>query len=379
MALPIYGQAARPPEDDRTRRPLWRSLEELAARRSEERSPEFAPGADGPPDALSRRGFLQVLGATLAFAGLEACAPPREKIYPFVRQPVGMVPGQAVHYATAATLSGVGVGLLIRSNEGRPTKVEGNPDHPASLGGVGPFPQAMLLDLYDPSRARGFQRRGRQFSYRGILVELSRLAQRHQADGGARLRFLLEPSSSPLQAELRRRIQARFPEARFTAWDPLSDDAARDGGRIAFGAPLEARPQLARADVVLALDCDFLGFGPEQARLMREYAARRVPGQTLNRLYAAEPGMSVTGMNADHHLRMRSAEVAGFARAVAARLASRHGIAALWVDWREIFPKRPVGWPWSPRPTNSGNSPAGSARSWMMALLNKPVTCHRTG
>ncbi|HZZ85944.1 MAG TPA: TAT-variant-translocated molybdopterin oxidoreductase [Anaeromyxobacteraceae bacterium] len=329
MGLPIYGQAARPPGDDRGQRPLWRSLEELAAGRDEGRSPEFAPGADSPPDALSRRSFLQLLGATLAFAGLEACAPPREKIYPFVRQPAGLVPGQAVHYATAASLSGYGVGLLVRSNEGRPTKVEGNPDHPASLGGVGPFQQALLLDLYDPSRARGFQKRGRQLSYRGTLLELSQLAKGHEADGGARLRFLLEPSSSPLQAELRRRILERFPKARFTAWDPLSDDAARDGGRIAFGAPLEARPQLARADVILALDDDFLGFGPEQLRLMREYAARRVQGQELNRLYVAEPGLSVTGMNADHHLRMRSAEVVGFARAVAARLASKHGLASL--------------------------------------------------
>src|SRR6266568_2173330 len=288
MGLPIYGQAAPPPEEGREERPLWRSLEELAAGRSEARSPEFAKGADSPPDALSRRSFLQLLGATVAFAGLEACAPPREKIYPFVRQPVGLVPGQAVHYATAASLSGYGVGLLIRSNEGRPTKVEGNPDHPASLGGVGPFQQAMLLDLYDPSRARGFQKRGRPLSYRGGLQEISLLAKGHEADGGARLRFLLEPSSSLLQAGLRRRILARFPKARFTAFDPLSDDAARDGGRIAFGAPLEARPALARADVILSLDGDFLGFGPEQLRLTREYAARRVPGAELNRLYLAE-------------------------------------------------------------------------------------------
>ncbi|BDG10517.1 TAT-variant-translocated molybdopterin oxidoreductase [Anaeromyxobacter paludicola] len=327
MGLPIYGQAAEPPTKP-NHRPLWRSLEELAQGRSEARSPEFAPGADGPPDALSRRSFMQLLGATLAFAGLEACSPPREKIYPFVRQPVGLVPGQAVHYATAATLSGYATGLLVRSNEGRPTKVEGNPNHPASLGGVGPFQQAMLLDLYDPSRARGFQKKGRQLSYRAALLELSTLARSHEKDGGARLRFLADPSSSPLLADLRRRILARFPKARFTAWDPLSDDAARDGGRIAFGAPLEARPALGPADVILSLDADFLGLGPDQLRLMREWSSRRVPGQ-LNRLYQVEPGLSVTGMNADHHLRTRAAEVAGFARAVAARLAAKHGLAAL--------------------------------------------------
>ena len=326
--LPIYGQdnaAGRPGADGRQK---WRSLEELESRRLP--SPEFPEGAAEPPEGVSRRSFLQVLGASMALASLEACRPPRHKILPYVRPPEKpLLPGTAVHYATALSLGGHATGLLVTSFDGRPTKVEGNPDHPSSRGGVGSFELAALLDLYDPRRAKGFKKAHDPISYRSLMRELAALAASHQQDGGARLRFLTGATGSPILQDLRRRIQARYPKARFHAYESLAHDQAYEGARLAFGRPMEARHHLSGARVILALDADFLQHGPEALRLAREFAAHREPGPDLNRLYVAEAQLSVTGATADHRFRVKPSEVLGFARAVAARLASQHGLAQL--------------------------------------------------
>jgi molybdopterin-containing oxidoreductase family iron-sulfur binding subunit len=308
----------------------WRSLSEREQRRAH--PSEFPAGAAEAPEAFSRRGFLQVLGASVALAGLEACRPPRDAIHPYVRPPEkDVVPGAAVHYATAAEWGADAVGLLVTTYEGRPTKVEGNPDHPASLGASGTFEQALLLDLYDPRRLQGFVRRGQPLAFRSALRALSDLAASQRGDGGARLRFLVRESGSPLLADLRRRIQARFPKATFHAYESLSSDEVREGTRIAFGRPMEPRLRLEGARVILALDHDFLGLGAERLRLAREFASRRTPGPgaEMNRLYAAEAHLSTTGAVADHRIRMRPSEVLAFARAVAHRLAGKHGLSAL--------------------------------------------------
>jgi len=319
--LPILGQAA----DGRHR---WRSLDE---REERSRHPaEFPAGAAEAPEAFSRRGFLQILGASVALAGLDACKPPRDAIHPYVRPPERPdLPGSTLHYATAASLGAHAVGLLVTTSEGRPTKVEGNPEHPASLGASGSFEQAMLLDLYDPRRLRGSTRKGQPLSARAVFQALADLAASHAADGGARLRFLVRESASPLLAELRARTQARFPKARFHVWESLSADQAREGAKVAFGRALDARLRLDRARVILSLDDDFLAFGAERLRLAREFSARRVPGPEMNRLYVAEAHLSVTGAAADHRLRMRPSEVLGFARGVARHLAEKLGMAPL--------------------------------------------------
>ncbi len=314
LRLPIVGEAA--PAGSR---PAWRSLAEREG--AERAAGEFPPGAAEAPAAMSRRGFLQLLGASAAFAGLSACNPPREQILPYVRRPEEVAPGIPNHYATALSLDGHAVGVVVTSWDGRPAKIEGNPAHPTSLGGVGTLEQAMLLELYDPNRIRGIRRRGEGLAIRGFLAEVSRLAAEHAANGGARLRFLMTPSASPTVGELRRRIQARFPRARFRSWAPLSEAAAREGARIAFGRPLEAMLQLDRARVVLALDADLLEGWGEGLRTSRGFAARRDPGPRMSRLYVAEAQLSVTGGAADHRIRMRPSEVLPFARAVAAHLA----------------------------------------------------------
>ena len=320
LRLPIYGQES----GLRARR--WRTAEEregggLSA------PGEFEDGAAEAPDGLGRRSFLKVLGASAALAGLEACQPPREQLVPYVRRPGDVTPSVPNAYATAASDRGYAVGLVVTTWEGRPTKIDGNPAHPASLGGTDAIRQALVLDLYDPRRLAGFRVGTREVSFPGLLQEVAALAKAHDRDQGARLRFLAEPTSSPTLADLRRRILARLPRSRFDTWGAAADEA-RAGIALALGRPLEPVLALADADVILALDSDFLARDGEPLRQSREFAGRRLPGK-MNRLYVAEAAFTVTGGMADHRLRMRSAEVAGFARAVAAELATSHGLAAL--------------------------------------------------
>jgi molybdopterin-containing oxidoreductase family iron-sulfur binding subunit len=323
--LPIYGQQSG------LEAPRWRSLEERRSGPAD--AGEEFPG--GGPSAfrvaaepVSRRSFLQVLGAGVALAGLEACKPPRENVVSYVKQPPGVTPSVPTAFATAVAREGYGIGVVVTSWEGRPTKLEGNRDHPASRGGSDAVLQATTLELYDAARLSGFVGRTRTFGASGLLAELAAIAREHAADGGARLRFLVEPTTSPTLAELRRRILARFPRARFDAWSPLAEDSARAGATLAFGRPLDATLHLADADVILSLDADFLAVDGEPLRQAAEFATRREPPR-LNRLYVAEPGYTVTGGMADHRLRMKGSEVAAFGRAVAAELAARHGLSQL--------------------------------------------------
>jgi MoCo/4Fe-4S cofactor protein with predicted Tat translocation signal len=315
-SLPIVSREAAPEPR------YWRSIEErngsaavaLAAKG------EFPPGAS-EPDAVSRRGFMQLLGTSAAFATVgAACRKPPDKIVPFVRRPEEVTPGNPLHFASAFELEGFASGLLVESHEGHPTKVEGNPDHPETLGATTAFEQALILGLYDDDRAKQLRSGGEPAAWRTLLGDLAVLSEKLAANKGAGLRFLVEPSASPLVADLRRRITERFPQAKFVSYTSVASDGASEGTRLAFGKPLMPRHHLDKAQVVLALDTDFLGEGPEQTRLTREFAGRRQPGPTMNRLYAVEPAMTITGAMADHRLRVRSGDVGSFAAALAAEL-----------------------------------------------------------
>jgi Fe-S-cluster-containing dehydrogenase component len=326
LGLPIYGQDRGPRVEARR----WRSVAEHEADGAgDDAGGEFPDGAAETPDGFGRRGFLQLLGASIGLAGLEACKPPLEKVVGYVRQPSSVTPSVPSAYATALARNGHGIGLVVTSWEGRPQKVDGNREHPATRGGTDAILQAAILDLYDPARLKGFARDGRAFGLTALFQDLSAIAREHAKDGGARLRFLVEPTTSPTLADLRRRILERFPRARFDAWAPAGDDAARAGAQIAFGRPLEATYALAQADVILSLDADLLAIDGEPLRQAREFASRREDAAKMNRLYVAEAGFSITGGMADHRFRMRAAEVLPFARAVAAELAARHGLGAL--------------------------------------------------
>ncbi len=305
-------------------RPMWRSLEEKNGDPAllEARQDEFPKGA-GVLSNVDRRSFLQLLGGSLAVAGATACwRPPEEKIFPYTRAPEDVTPGVPRNYASAfTTLGGYATGVVVESYDARPIKIEGNELHPASGGATGPFEQAEIFRLYDPQRSRTLARKNVAQGWAGFLTSVSDLTARLQTDGGAKLRFLVGPNTSPTIADLRGRIQQKFPNAKFYAWSPVSNEAARQGAQTAFGQQLDAQYDLTNAQIILSLDSDFLYWDPERLRLASQFAHKRVPENGMNRLYVAESTFTVTGTNADHRLPVRSADVLNVARALAQALA----------------------------------------------------------
>ncbi|MBX5480497.1 MAG: 4Fe-4S dicluster domain-containing protein [Myxococcaceae bacterium] len=281
-------------------------------------------------DGLRRRTVVKGLGAAAAVASSGACFQyPEEEILPYSRRPEWVTPGLPLHFATSLKLGGYGLGVIVRSNEGRPTKVEGNPDHPWSLGATSAFEQAQLYELFNPDRLRVF-RRGRDLSSRQeVLATLAERASAHAADQGRGLAFLLEPDASPLRAALIDRIRARLPGARFFVWDPVSDVAAQAGGRIAYGAEVVSAPKVADASVLVSIGSDFLMEGPGRIREARALADGRIPDRPMKRLFVAESPLTVTGMFADHRLAASPAVLERVLVAFAHAVARQTGDSAL--------------------------------------------------
>jgi len=282
---------------------------------------ELVPLRVGP---LSRRRFLQILGAA-GVAGLPGCyRPPPDPVAPYARMPEGVTPGNAQHYASALAFDGVTTGVVVTAYEGRPTKIEGNTLHPASLGATGAWEQAALIDLYDPARLTsvGLGRGG--IGRAEFLEHMRALAKRHEPDGGAGLHLLLAPSSSPSVGATLERLRARFPKSTSHTYRPLDRSAGLRAARTATGKLLATRAHLDRADVVVALDSDFMSFGPERLRLSHEWADRRTVAKSMNRLYVAETQVSLMGAMADARLPAKPSELPRIAsellRAVAGAL-----------------------------------------------------------
>ncbi len=270
---------------------------------------------------LDRRELLRLGGVSLALAGLTACTrQPAEKIVPYVRQPEEIVPGQPLFFATAMTLGGYATGLLVESNMGRPTKAEGNPLHPASLGATDSFCQAALYDLYDPDRSQTVMYLEEIRAWPALLTAMRLAVEKARAAKGRGLRILAETVSSPTLAAQLAALLAELPEARWHQWEPANRDNAWAGAAAAFGEPLDAMPSPDKADVILSLDADFLACGPGHLKAVREFAARRRSRdrRLMSRLYAVESTPGVTGACADHRLPMRASDVEAFARVVAA-------------------------------------------------------------
>jgi MoCo/4Fe-4S cofactor protein with predicted Tat translocation signal len=305
----------------------WRSLEELAD--SEEfhklLKQEFPQQTAAWTDGVGRRDFLRLMGASLALAGLNACgraAPVSEKIVPYVNQPEEIIPGKPLFFATAFPMSGVGAGVLVESHEGRPTKIEGNPNHPASLGATDAFAQASILTLYDPDRSQVLRNAGRISTWNAFLTAINDDLEAERVVGGAGLRILTETVTSPTLANQLRQLLARFPNAKWHQYEPVNRDNGHAGARLAFGADVNTIYRFENAEVILSLDADFLFSGPANVRHARDFAAKRRVRQgkiEMNRLYAVESTPSVTGAMADHRFALRPSEIANFAAAIATK------------------------------------------------------------
>ena len=306
---------------------FWRSLDEVAdtdAFRAfvEAEFPSAVEAVAAP--SLDRRRFLKLMGASLALGGLGACTrQPTEHILPYTKQPENVVPGEPLFYATTMELGGFGVGVLAESHMGRPTKIEGNPDHPASGGASDAFAQASVLELYDPDRAQVITRAGEIRTWKEFGDTALAFLTERSGDGGRRLRLLTQSVTSPTLAHWIGALREQYPAAKWHQWEPLTRDHARRGAELAFGKAISVVPDFAKADVVVSIDEDFLGTGPASLRATREFSAkRRVRGtdSAMNRLYAVESGASITGGMADHRLPLRPSFVADFAYALAAAL-----------------------------------------------------------
>jgi molybdopterin-containing oxidoreductase family iron-sulfur binding subunit len=311
----------------------WRSLEELAgsAEFQEMMHREFPKGASEWLDAVSRRGFLKLMGASLALAGMSACTKqPLEPIVPYVRQPEDVVPGRPLFFATAFTLSGYASPILVESHLFRPTKIEGNELHPASLGGTDIFAQASILGLYDPDRSQTITYLGDVRTW-GMFQEAIRGPLNVQKGlQGAGIRILTPTISSPTLADQLRSVLKLYPQAKWHVYEPVNRDNVLEGAKMAFGQPVETRYDFEKADVILSLDADFLYAGfPGCTRCIRDFAKRRSPDSgKMSRLYVVESTMSSTGAKADHRLPLRAGRI--------------ETLAAFFYTWTETLMVRTV-------------------------------------
>src|ERR1017187_525322 len=317
---------------------LWRGLEDLADT-AEHRAflehefpndPEKNPvaGSDDTNGGVHRRDVLKWMAASAAMAGLSGCTKmPEQKIVPYVRPPEEIIPGKPLFYATSMTMGGVATGILVESNMGRPTKVEGNPLHPGSLGATDIFAQASVLGLYDPDRSQTVIHEGRISTWGTFVAEVNDLRNNFAGTKGAGLRILTETITSPSLAAQIQALLKEFPEAKWLQWEPCSRDNVRLGVVSALGREANPIYRVDKADVILSLDADFLYSGPGAVRYARDFASGRLTeGSTpnsqarMNRLYVVEQGSTTTGAMADHRLAMRASDVAAFTSALAGAL-----------------------------------------------------------
>jgi Fe-S-cluster-containing dehydrogenase component/anaerobic selenocysteine-containing dehydrogenase len=262
------------------------------------------------PPIVDRRSFMKLMSASIALAGGACTRAPLEPIVPYARQPEGTVQGEPLYFATALTRGGYAHGVLVESNMGRPTKIEGNPAHPASLGSTGPMEQGRILELWDPDRSRAIQHAGQIDSWENLADVLRTRAQRWQANGGEGLRILAGGLSSPTLLAQWRSLLAKYPRAQLHHYEPVNRDNVYAGTRASFGRALEPIYHFDRARVIVSLESDFLGRLPGHIRYARDFARTRRPeARAMSRLYVVECMPSITGAAADHRLPLRSGDV----------------------------------------------------------------------
>ncbi|HEV7868125.1 MAG TPA: TAT-variant-translocated molybdopterin oxidoreductase, partial [Chthoniobacteraceae bacterium] len=322
------------PEEPTTGKKYWRSLGQVSGTPEfkgwlEREFPQGAQEFEGGD--VSRRNFLQLMGASMALAGLSfaGCRRPEKHLVPFTRAVEWSIPGKALFFTTSYPTRHGAAPLAVMTYDGRPTKIEGNPLHPVSGGASDTAAQATVLDLYDPDRARVFIENERKTDSAAFEKALETLVA--AAGDGTGMAFLLEKSHSPTRERLRAEIEKKFPKITWSVYEPLGDDLAMQAATAAFGEGVLPVPLVEKADVILSLDNDFLGVDGGVA-LSRAFASRRKvenADSAMNRLYVVENRYTVTGGIADHRLRVPASQVGAFAAALAAEVGAAAGDAGL--------------------------------------------------
>jgi molybdopterin-containing oxidoreductase family iron-sulfur binding subunit len=308
----------------KTGRRFWKDLDALAeTEQFQELMAEEFPRQAGTGewvDPVSRRGFLKVMGASFALAGLAGCTKqPDEPIYPYVKQPEDLVLGLPMYFATAHPFPTGAIPVLVKSDAFRPIKIEGNPEHPVSKGKSDAITQATLLGLYDPDRSQHVMYRGETSSWGKFQQDFAAAAVESKTGQG--IYFLSETITSPTLASQWKQIQSKYTQAKLVQWEPVNQDSSRAASKALFGSYVDAQYKLEEADIILSLDADFLGgiAHPGFLPLAAAYAERHryEAGKTPNRLYVVETMPTVTGFKAEHRLGLKPSDLVNFATALA--------------------------------------------------------------
>jgi len=328
VAQPAAGltlEAVRAKLSGQTGKKYWRSLDELENTPAfhEMLQREFPQQVSEWVDPVSRRGFMKLMGASLAMAGLAGCTKqPDEPIFPYIKAPEDLILGKPTYFATAYPFPTGAVPLLVKSDAYRPIKLDGNPEHPYNRGTSDPLTQGSLLDLYDPDRSQHVSFEGSNREWSAFLTEYRTKLSDAKSSGGAGLYFLSGTITSPTLAALWKQAQAVYPNAKLVQYDPVNRDSAYTAAKTAFGDYADAQYKLDAADVIVSLDADFLSgiAHPGFHKLAADYSRRRKldAGVAMNRLYSVESTPTTTGMKAEHRLALRAGDIAGFASALAA-------------------------------------------------------------
>jgi molybdopterin-containing oxidoreductase family iron-sulfur binding subunit len=314
------------PPEALTGKKYWRSVGEYS------NTPEFrewlerefpAGASELGENEWSRRDFMKLMGASMALAGLglTSCRRPEMHMVPFTKSAEWTIPGKFLYYATAMPRRTGAIPLIATTVDGRPIKLEGNPLHPASAGGTDVFAQASVLDLYDPTRSRRFANRGKESNRADFDAYIEKL--RGQLGAGDGLAFLVEEVDSPTRERLRADLEKAFPKMTWCVYEPALSDAQSYATRVSFGENIRLLPRFDRADVVLALDSDFLDCGEGDLASARAFTARRrvkSASDSMNRLYVVENRFTITGAMADHRLRLPASQIPIFTYLLAGKV-----------------------------------------------------------
>ena len=315
------------PAENETGPKYWRSLGQVADTPEFKSwvAREFPEGASELNTETSRRSFMKYMAASAALAGLSlsACRREEKNLVPFSRGVEWSVPGKPVFYATSRPHRRGAQPLVVATHDGRPTKVEGNPIHPACAGKTDIHSQASLLDMYDPDRSRHFREDGKVVEEKDFTAALEALVR--GASDGSGIAFLTEHFTSPTFRRLRDELSAKMPKSLWAEYEPLGGEEARVANEAAFGMGMRAIPNLEKADAILSLDCDFLGFDEGSLEGIAAFSKRRSPEQEMNRLYVVENRYTTTGGMADHRLRVKAGMVANVARQLAEIIGNKTG------------------------------------------------------